>query len=122
MLTQRKNMEEFLNSLSNSAVLLTASSVFIIFGLTRYFSNQREIKAANQIMRMQYDKASQQNVEDLLNQFKGSQEKERIIREVRYVRTQLGHEGLKIGHLAWIVKKIQEGVPEKGDIPLFRSQ
>lgn len=107
-------------------LLMPYSPLIMLVGLAgMYFSFRRlqGMESANWIVKNQCEKASPETFNDLLDYAEAQGKKDRVLAILVKARQELGHENMKVGHVAWLTFIMDDDTPiEKIEIPSFEKK
>jgi len=93
--------------------------VACLIGMVFSRRHLKDLKTAEKMIIEQFDPSPNSEVNSLIESIKKGEARDRVIREFYNIRQAYGHDGVKKGHIFWVLHKIEHGLPEDGNIPPF---
>lgn len=100
-------------------VLLTLVTVLAIAAALWALHRLRAMNAAERVAALQHEPASRTLVDGLVDHYRGSPHYEAVLLELQAIRRRYGHDGLRNGHIVWIMKKVDGDISADEEAPSF---
>lgn len=114
-------MLEFIEYLRDNPGINFLLMVLAFIGVFICWRRLRGLVAAKRLVATQYNTVTPEQAEKFVDSILDEEYKKKVIRELGRVRQKFGHGGLKVGHLFWVTKKIEDNLPDDAEIPAFVS-
>lgn len=120
----RNMIEEYGNFFVNNPFAWLVISIICFMGCYYCFRRFTGISTARRIVRTQTNPAPQNVLDELVEEAKASGNEKYLLDTLRTIREKFGHDGVKVGHIMWILHLIETGYPDIGDmeIPSFNAE
>lgn len=115
-------MKDIAQLVANDPWLMLFVLSLSVLGMLYFRRRLLGLQAAERIVREQSFPATQEEINQLIDEFKDNEVRARVLREFTRIRQTYGHKGVKKGHIFWVLLKIDKGLPEGGEIPSFSER
>lgn len=110
--------KDFINITQYAPVGLLLATAMLLWAIGIY----RSATLAERIVKKQYEPASKKLVDGVIDYGCRIGKEEKAVKIVTKVRTKLGHNNVKIGHIAWMLKILEgEVIFDENQIPTFEK-
>lgn len=113
------------SELNNVIIILYALGIIsVLFSLYYYCKFRQSMSAAETIIATQTEPADNEVINELIEQEKHNGNAQYVLKVLTSIRRLYGHQGVKVGHVVFILKLIEKGCPdiEDNEIPSFSTK
>lgn len=91
----------------------------LLIGMYWAYAQLRGLRAAEQLIATQCDQATQQDISDFYDHAKDLGQEKQFLSELVKIRSAYGHNAVKIGHLIFVMQKLEGQIPSDKPAPAF---
>ncbi|ELP5729287.1 hypothetical protein QTV44_002553 [Vibrio vulnificus] len=110
--------------LVNNPLLWMAIVIVCLGGAVFFHKQYAGMVAAEEIVRTQFNPADPNVLDELVEQAKVRGNEKYVLNVLQTIRQQYGRDGVKVGHIMWILHLVETGYPDINDmeIPSFDAK
>lgn len=117
-------IEQYVTFLESNPFIWLVITIICFLGCYFCFRKHSALKAAERIVRTQTQPAHKKVIDELVDEAEKHGKKGYMLNVLRRIREEHGQNGVKVGHIIWILHLVETGYPDINDmkVPSFRSE